>query len=76
MRAAMLAIWLGHRRRLGGRLARVRYDILRGTFLVSGQWIYISKWIAAKKAIVSEVRVSGYSLSLSSVTLCVTTQML
>lgn len=74
LRAAMLAIWLGRRRGLGGRLARLRYDILRGTFLVSGQRIYRRKWMAAKKVIVLEVRVSGYSLSLSSVTLCVTTQ--
>lgn len=44
LRAAMLAIRLGRRRELGGRLARSRYDILRGTFLVSGQWIYMRKW--------------------------------
>lgn len=32
--------------------------------------------MAAKKVIVLDLRVSGYSLSLSSVTLCVTTQAL
>lgn len=68
----MLAIWLWLGRGLGGRLARVRYDILRGTFLVSGQWIYIRKWMAAKRVIVLGVNVSRYSLSLSSVKLCVT----
>lgn len=57
--AAVLAIWSGHRRGAWWETGTVKYDVLRGIHLVSGQWIYIRKWTAAKEVISAGVGVSG-----------------
>lgn len=57
----MSAIWSGRRRGARWETGTVRYDVLRGTHLVSGQWIYIRTWTAAKKVISFGVGVIGYN---------------
>ncbi len=51
--ALVLAIWSKRRRGAWWEIGTVKYDVLRGIHLVSGQWIYIRKWMAAKKIISS-----------------------
>ncbi|RCU34901.1 hypothetical protein DVA81_18575, partial [Acinetobacter baumannii] len=49
--AVVLVIWSGCRRGPWWETGTVKYDVLRGINLVSGQWIYMRKSMAAKEVI-------------------------
>ncbi len=55
----VLAIWSRRRRGAWWETGTVKYDVLRGIHVVSGQWIYIRKWMTAEEVISFGVRVIG-----------------